>query len=74
MTSKKGNNRKKLVFKNIKFLDPKKIDLSKLKINPTNIVENTKSKIEDYYLNFKKELENNKKKKRYRKNLMRRKN
>ena len=69
MTFKKGIKIKKKVFKNIKFLDPKKINLVKLKINPANIVESTKTKIGSYYINLKKEWEKNKERKEIKKKL-----
>ena len=62
MSFKKGNKKKKVEFKNIKFFISKKIDFSELKINTTNIVEDTKNKIENYVVNFKNKIENNKKK------------
>ena len=68
MASKKGNKKKIIRFKNIKFLDPKNLNLKKLKINPINIVEDTKSKIGNYYINFKKEWEKNKERKKEKKN------
>jgi len=68
MASKKGNKKKIIGFKNIKFLDPKNLNLKKLKINPVNIVEDTKSKIGNYYINFKKEWEKNKERKKEKKN------
>ena len=63
MTSKKGNNKKTVKLKKIRFLDPKIFNLNKLKINPTNIVEDTKSKLGSYYTNLKNEWEKNQKRK-----------
>ena len=48
MTSKKGNDKKTIKFKKIKFLDPKIFNLKKLKVNPAHIVEDTKSKKGSY--------------------------
>ena len=64
MTHKKGNKIKAVGFKNIKFLTAKNLNLEKLKINPIHIVEGTKNKIGNYYINLKNEWEKNKKKKK----------
>ena len=69
MTSKKSNKKKIIGFKNIKFLVSKNLNIDKLKINPANIVEDTKSKIGNYYINFKKDWEKNKEKKVAKKKL-----
>ena len=69
MPSKKGNNKKIIYFKNIKSLVPKNLNIVKLKINPSIIVEDAKSKIENYYSNFKKEWEKNKERKEIKKKL-----
>ncbi len=63
MTSKKGNDKKTIKLKKIKFLDPKIFSLKKLKLNPTHIVEDTKSKLGSYYSNLKNEWEKNQKRK-----------
>ena len=39
-----------------------KINLSKIKISPLNLLENTKEKIANYYTDFKKDREKEKKK------------
>jgi len=47
MTSKKVNKKNIIDFKNIKSLVSKNFNANKLKINPINIIEETKSKIGD---------------------------
>ena len=74
MPSKKGNNKKIIYFKNIKSLVPKNLNIVKLKINPSNIVEDAKSKIGNYYGNFKKEWKKNRQKKEIKKKLEEKKN
>ena len=69
MTPKKVNKIKATGLKNIKLLTVKNLNLEKLKINPINIVEDTKSKIGNYYLNFKNEWEKNKENKKKKKNI-----
>ena len=51
--SPKKVERKKL--KNFKSLVPKNLDLNKFKVNPAGMIENTKSKIGNFYTNLKKE-------------------
>ena len=53
MISKNSNKKKFLGLKNIKSLVPKKINLEKIKVNPVKIIDKTKSKIENYYVNIK---------------------
>ena len=69
MTPKKVNKIKATGLKNIKLLTVKNLNLEKLKINPINIVEDTKSKIGNYYLNFKNEWEKNKENKKKKKKI-----
>ena len=69
MPSKNSKQKKISKLKNIKFLTPKNLNIVKLKINPANIVEDTKSKIGSYYTNFKKEWEKNKERKEIKKKL-----
>ena len=63
MTPKKGNKLKAVGLKNIKFPTAKNLNLEKLKIKPIHIVEATKNKIGNYYINLKNEWEKNKKNK-----------
>ena len=42
MPFKKGKKKKNIELNRIKFLNIKKVDLKKFKVNPTNIIENTK--------------------------------
>ena len=53
MPTKKSNKVKSAGFMKIKFLSAKNLNLDILKINPINIVEGTKNKIGNYYINFK---------------------
>ena len=53
--------KKKIKISNIKSLIPKNISLEKIKINPTDLIKNTKGKIESYYTNLKKERDKEKK-------------
>ena len=69
MPSKKSNKKKITSLKNIQSLVPKNLNIVKLKINPINMVEDTKSKIVNYYSNFKKEREKNKERKEIKKKL-----
>ena len=61
MSPKKLTKKKNLGFENIQSLIPKKISLKKFKINPTEVIEGTKNKIGNFYLNLKKEREKEKK-------------
>ena len=51
--SPKKVERKKL--KNFKSLVSKNLNLNKFKVNPAGMIENTKSKIGNFYTNLKKE-------------------
>ncbi len=53
MSPKKIKKKRKIGLKNVKSTIPINIDLTK--INPFNFVENTKNKLENYYVNLKKE-------------------
>ena len=61
MTSKKLNKKNK-VLKNIQQLFPKNLNLDKYKVDPINVIEKTKNKIGNFYVNFKNEREKEKKK------------
>ena len=69
MPFKKGKKKKNIELNRIKFLNIKKVDLKKFKVNPTNIIENTKNKIENLYVNFKEQRKKNKQKKEIQKKL-----
>ena len=60
MTPKKVIKRNTKGSNNSKLLALKKFNLSKLTASPVNIIEGTKSKIGNYYLNFKKEKQKEK--------------
>ena len=53
--------RKKIKFTKIKSLIPKNIGLEKIKLNPADLIKNTKDKIENYYTTLKKERDKEKK-------------
>ena len=55
MSSKKSNKRKNNNIQSFQFFLKKNLDLSRIKIKPVDIIENTKNKIENFYDNFKKE-------------------
>ena len=61
MRSKKNYKNKSISIKNIQSLVSKDINLKKLKVNPVNVIENTKNKIGNFYNNLKKEREKEKK-------------
>ena len=48
MTLKRAKKNKKIDFKNIQSLVPKNLNLNKLKVNPLNVIEDTKSKIGNF--------------------------
>ena len=58
--SPKKNNKKNKALKNIHSLLPKNLGLNKIKINPVNVIEDTKNKIDNFYTNFKKERQKEK--------------
>ena len=60
MSSKKLNKKNK-VLKNIQQLFPKNLNLDKYKVDPINVIEKTKNKIGNFYVNFKNEREKEKK-------------
>ena len=61
MVKKKVKKKKKKNLESFKILSPNIIDFKKIKLNPGQIIENTKSKLENYYTNLKKEKEKEKK-------------
>ena len=74
MSLKKIYKKKIIDFKNFNFSVPKNFDLNKLKINPANIIEDTKSKVGNYYINLKKEWEKQKIKVKKKMNQIKKKN
>ena len=52
--------KKNKALKKIQTFVPKNLNIKKIKINPINIIENTKNKIGGYYTNLKKEREKQK--------------
>ena len=69
MPLKKVNKKNNTGLKKIKFSIAKNLSIDTFKINPVNIIEDTKSKIGSYYTNFKKEWEKNKERKEIKKKL-----
>ena len=57
MHSKKVSKKKILGLKNIKFLVSKNLNVDRFKINPITLIDETKNKIGNYYVNLKKERE-----------------
>ena len=53
--------KKNLGLKNIQSLVPKNLNLNKLKVNPLNVIEDTKSKIGNFYNTIKIQREKEKK-------------
>ena len=62
MSSKKVHNKKNSKYKKINSLVPKNLNLNKFIVKPTDVIEGTKKKIGNFYINFKKEREKEKKK------------
>ena len=60
MSPKRVDKKKKINFKEITSVVSKKLDFNKIKIDPSNIIEQTKSKIGNFYENLKKEREKEK--------------
>ena len=60
--SSKRVRKKKIDLKGIKSLVSKNFSLKKIKINPSNIIEDTKNKLGNFYENLKKEREKKKRK------------
>ena len=60
MSSKKKPRKSSVGLKNIKSLVPKNINLKKFKVNPIDVIEDTKNKIGNFYSNLKKEIEKEK--------------
>ena len=61
MSSKIRAKKKNTGLKNIQSLIPKNLNLHKIKMNPLDVIENTKNKIGNFYSNLKKEKEKEKK-------------
>ena len=61
MRPKKIFKKKNKAFKNIQSIVPKGINLEKFKLKPSNVIENTKNKIGNFYSNLKKQREKKKK-------------
>ena len=61
MSPKKIKKDKTKALNKIKSFVPKKINLPKVKINPLSVIEDTKNKIGNFYINLKKEREKEKK-------------
>ena len=76
MSPKRVDKKKKINFKGLTSEVSKKLDFNKIKVDPSNIIEQTKSKISNFYENFKKEREKEKqrleKKRQITKNILRR--
>ena len=62
MKLKKIQKKKSLDLKKVTTLVTKKIKIDKIKINPSNIIEDTKNKIGNFYTSLKKERKKEKKK------------
>ena len=60
MSVKKAQNKKRKKFKNINSLISNNLKLDKININPFNVIEETKSKIGNFYTNIKKQREKEK--------------
>ena len=60
MGLKKSDKKKTKAFKNIQSLVTKNLNLNKIKVNPVDVIEDTKNKIGNIYRNFKKEREKEK--------------
>ena len=60
MAQKKLIKKKIIDLKNIQSLVPKNLKLNKFKVNPVNVIEGTKNKIGNFYINLKKEREKEK--------------
>ena len=60
MRIKKIKKKKNKPLKNIQSLVPKNLDLSKLKMNPFELIDGTKKKIGSFYNNLKKQREKEK--------------
>ena len=54
-------NKKKIKsIKSIQSIVSKNLDLSKIKLNPAEVIEGTKNKLSNLYVNFKKDREKKK--------------
>ena len=61
MSLKKNKKKKDKNFKNIQSLINKNIKLDKIKVNPFEVIQETKDKLNNFYHNLKKEREKQKK-------------
>ena len=53
MSLKKNESKKITGLKNLKSLVPKNLNLKKFKVSPTNVIEDTKNKIGNFYAKLK---------------------
>ena len=60
MRSKNFDKKKIKLLNNIKSIVPQNLNLDKIKIDPTLVIDGTKKKIGNFYNNLKKERERNK--------------
>ena len=60
MSPKKIEKKRNQGLKSLQSFVSKDLNLKKFKVNPTNVIENTKSKIGNFYSNLKKEREKEK--------------
>ena len=61
--------KKNMGFRDFKFLVPKNLISKKFTVNPSNLIEDTKNKIGNFYKNLKKEREKEKKRLEYKRKL-----
>ena len=61
MSPKKIDKKKNTNLKSIQSLVTKNLNLNKFKVSPANVIEDTKKKIGNFYINLKKEREKEKK-------------
>ena len=61
MRTKLKLKKKFLDLKNVQSLVKKNLNLNKFKLNPSDVIANTKNKIGDFYSNLKKQRENERK-------------
>ena len=61
MSPKKIDKKKNKNLKSIQSLVKKNLNLNKFKVSPANVIEDTKKKIGNFYINLKKEREKEKK-------------
>ena len=71
----KNLNKKKIKkIKNLQSLIPKDLNFNKIKIKPIRVLENTKSKISNFYSDYKKQKEKEKIRLEKKKKLMKKEN